>query len=339
MNGLHYLAEADLAPMVGLAVPTTPLLLSISERNKVKMFKKISLCILMSSWILLLIVELTLVQRLVFSTILVLTYYWGFYLKPEYKYVLISATIVLYVAVILVVFRNIPIVIELYKQNWPSFIFLPLITVSFLSLRTDNPIKELVFVLLVILLLRHSVDAYSIILSFVDGSYNWVFFSMVLFEVLFFVFIPLDFNNSSQHCEKIVFTYERKVFFRSLSYLLLLIAVHQLYSFIFNGTVYNFSKMTFRSHYVSFIASTTIAALPEEILYRGFLYHLLIKKFSSIKKATIIVAVIFGFAHYQFGIMFVIYAMFTSLVFTKVYQKTGSMVYPVLIHGLLNVYL
>ncbi|NLM38106.1 MAG: CPBP family intramembrane metalloprotease [Firmicutes bacterium] len=162
---------------------------------------------------------------------------------------------------------------------------------------------------------------------------------MVPIKLLFFVFIPLDINNQSRYSQKMVFSFDKKTFYKSLQYLVLLIGIHQLIYLISYGTLYGFSNLTLRSHCVSFIASTTITILAEEILYRGFLFHLLVERLVSIKKAAIIVAILFGIAHYQFGIMFILYAIITSLIFTKLYLNTGSIIYPVLIHGLLNIYL
>ena len=78
------------------------------------------------------IVELTIIQRFIFTVFLILMYYWGFYVSLEHKYKLILGALILYIAVITIIFNSLPLLIALYKQNWPSVIFLPILIIAFL---------------------------------------------------------------------------------------------------------------------------------------------------------------------------------------------------------------
>lgn len=71
----------------------------------------------------------------------------------------------------------------------------------------------------------------------------------------------------------------------------------------------------------------------EEIIYRGFLFNLLLKKY-SVKLALIISSLIFAFFHLRFagiGFLFV-YGLF----FGYVYYKTNSLIAPILAHFTIN---
>ena len=76
-----------------------------------------------------------------------------------------------------------------------------------------------------------------------------------------------------------------------------------------------------------------ITPVVEEIIYRGFLINLLLKKY-SVKLALIISSLIFAFFHLRFagiGFLFV-YGLF----FGYVYYKTNSLIAPILAHFIIN---
>jgi len=76
-----------------------------------------------------------------------------------------------------------------------------------------------------------------------------------------------------------------------------------------------------------------ITPVVEEIIYRGFLFNLLLKKY-QVKLALIISSVIFAFFHLRFagiGFLFV-YGLF----FGYVYYKTNSLIAPILAHFTIN---
>ena len=84
---------------------------------------------------------------------------------------------------------------------------------------------------------------------------------------------------------------------------------------------------------IYFILMVIITPIAEEIIYRGFLFNLLLKKY-SVKIALIVSSLIFAFFHLRFagiGFLFV-YGLF----FGYVYYKTNSLIAPILAHFTIN---
>ncbi len=81
------------------------------------------------------------------------------------------------------------------------------------------------------------------------------------------------------------------------------------------------------------IMMVIITPVVEEIVYRGFLFKLLLKRY-SVKIALIVSSLIFAFFHLRFaGIGFLfIYGLF----FGYVYYKTKSLIAPILAHFTIN---
>ena len=84
---------------------------------------------------------------------------------------------------------------------------------------------------------------------------------------------------------------------------------------------------------IYFFLMVIITPVVEEIIYRGFLFNLLLKKY-SVKIALIVSSLIFAFFHLRFagiGFLFV-YGLF----FGYVYYKTNSLIAPILAHFTIN---
>jgi membrane protease YdiL (CAAX protease family) len=84
---------------------------------------------------------------------------------------------------------------------------------------------------------------------------------------------------------------------------------------------------------IYFFLMVIITPVVEEIIYRGFLFNLLLKKY-SVKIALIVSSLIFAFFHLRFagiGYLFV-YGLF----FGYVYYKVNSLIAPILAHFVIN---
>jgi len=85
--------------------------------------------------------------------------------------------------------------------------------------------------------------------------------------------------------------------------------------------------------FITILNATVIAPVIEEIIFRGALLNNLLTKF-SIKKSVIVSSLIFSLIHFQpevFGAIFVI-----SLLLSRLYLKTGSLIAPIVFHILNN---
>jgi membrane protease YdiL (CAAX protease family) len=99
------------------------------------------------------------------------------------------------------------------------------------------------------------------------------------------------------------------------------------------GLNISLSLLTKFDKIIYLILMVLITPIVEEIVYRGFLFNLLLKKY-SVKLALIISSLIFAFFHLRFagiGFLFV-YGLF----FGYVYYKTNSLIAPILAHFTIN---
>jgi len=144
-------------------------------------------------------------------------------------------------------------------------------------------------------------------------------------------------NNSNNR--NIQFTFSFKHFIKMLLYFLLLILFHQVLIYLFEHRIYIPQMYNPKELLLYFGASLLTTSLCEEILYRGLLYNLLFEKMKKSQHALIITAVIFGLAHIQFGLLPVFFLIIVGYIFSKMYIETDSLLYPILFHTLLNLYL
>lgn len=81
------------------------------------------------------------------------------------------------------------------------------------------------------------------------------------------------------------------------------------------------------------LAATVVAPLVEEMTFRGFLYPVL-KRYSDGVFAALVSSFIFGVAHQHLGGFLPLSAL--GLLLAWSYQRTGSLVVPVITHALFN---
>jgi hypothetical protein len=96
---------------------------------------------------------------------------------------------------------------------------------------------------------------------------------------------------------------------------------------------FSLSSFTNFNEIIYFILIVFITPIVEEMVYRGFLFNLLLKKY-SVKLALIVSSLIFALIHLRFaGIGFLfLYGLF----FGYVYYKTNSLIAPILAHFIIN---
>ncbi|MBY0123057.1 CPBP family intramembrane glutamic endopeptidase [Bacillus sp. S/N-304-OC-R1] len=80
------------------------------------------------------------------------------------------------------------------------------------------------------------------------------------------------------------------------------------------------------------------AGICEEIIYRGFLLHLLALPPFQLEGNLILIvgAAIFGIAHYYQGWKGVLLTGLVGFALSKVYLQTGSLVFPIIMHALID---
>lgn len=84
---------------------------------------------------------------------------------------------------------------------------------------------------------------------------------------------------------------------------------------------------------VAFAAAAVVAPLAEELLFRGLLYRTARERWGA-PRAAVLVSLFFGVAHWEpwslFGLVFLGYVL------CVLYERTGSLLAPVLAHGVHN---
>ncbi len=110
-----------------------------------------------------------------------------------------------------------------------------------------------------------------------------------------------------------------------------------IYQTIFKPNLYS-SYLLF--HILEIINILIIGPITEEFIYRGVIYNKL-KSISSIKIAAIITAVLFSCSHiYSYGFkIHVIDFIINGLLLVYCYEKTKTLIAPVLMHSLYNAYI
>jgi len=83
-------------------------------------------------------------------------------------------------------------------------------------------------------------------------------------------------------------------------------------------------------------------ALPEEILFRGFIQNCLMQKFGANTRTLLVAALIFGCAHLNNGPQplpnwrYMILATIAGAVYGKVFQESSSILASATLHALIN---
>ncbi|WP_237150132.1 CPBP family intramembrane glutamic endopeptidase [Planococcus kocurii] len=94
------------------------------------------------------------------------------------------------------------------------------------------------------------------------------------------------------------------------------------------------SQMTLLNFAIGFVSAAIISPIYEEIFYRGFLYRFFSSRYGVLSGITIS-SLIFTVVHIPtFNTLPVNFV--SGLVFSWVYQKTGSIIPSILIHGTFN---
>ena len=121
--------------------------------------------------------------------------------------------------------------------------------------------------------------------------------------------------------------------FIPIIFLLSIISKFILFEFKEQKVVLDLKENKINELYISFFIICIIAPIFEEIVFRGFFYKA-IKRFVPYVLSSIIVAFIFALIHnniLSFTILFVV-----SLLFTWIYERTSSIIYPILAHSTFN---
>jgi len=94
------------------------------------------------------------------------------------------------------------------------------------------------------------------------------------------------------------------------------------------------SQMNLLNFAIGFVSAAIISPIYEEIFYRGFLYRFFSSRY-GVLSGMIISSIIFTVVHIPtFNTLPVNFA--SGLIFSWVYQKTGSVIPSILIHGIFN---
>ena len=150
------------------------------------------------------------------------------------------------------------------------------------------------------------------------------------------IFVPIYYIIYKKYKNKDTVNFNLKHLFISI---LLGISI----SFIYNILIYNinifinFTDAFNKSNipiYIQIISSGLVGPIIEELIFRGIIYNKL-KEFNKPMKAIIICSIIFGIIH--FNIMEIIYAFGVSFLLIYLYEKTKSLIYPIVMHMFLNI--
>ena len=137
--------------------------------------------------------------------------------------------------------------------------------------------------------------------------------------------------NIKKRCIKI--TAKTISIFIPIIILLSIISKFILFEFKEQKVVLDLKENKIDELYISFFIICIIAPIFEEIVFRGFFYKA-VKRFVPYVLSSIIVAFIFALIHNNiltFTVLFVV-----SLLFTWIYERTGSIIYPILAHSTFN---
>ena len=129
----------------------------------------------------------------------------------------------------------------------------------------------------------------------------------------------------------------------NLKYIFIALLLGITVSFIYNILIYNLNNVIHFTNafnknnipvYIQIISSGLVGPIIEELIFRGIVYNKL-KEFNKPMKSIIICSVFFGIVH--FNIMEIIYAFGVSFLLIYLYEKTKSLVYPIVMHIFLNI--
>ena len=81
------------------------------------------------------------------------------------------------------------------------------------------------------------------------------------------------------------------------------------------------------------IAAVIVAPIVEETVFRGFIYGV-IKRFTDSWFAAFCSALLFAVVHFHIGSLIPLTVL--ALVLCAAYERTGSLVVPMMMHGLFN---
>jgi membrane protease YdiL (CAAX protease family) len=81
-----------------------------------------------------------------------------------------------------------------------------------------------------------------------------------------------------------------------------------------------------------------IAPVGEELLFRGLLFKRISDSKLGVTGAILIPAAIFAFIHVQYDILVIVFIFFDGIFYGLARHKTGSVILPILLHCLGNIY-
>lgn len=226
---------------------------------------------------------------------------------------------------------------EFITLFWPSLLCYPIVIVL-ISVKFNDKIKNLLVIIQLIILYKYSINTYTFIAQILNNERRWIVVGLIILEMLLFLFIPILFYNQLNR-KKISFDLEIAKFMNSLRYLVILVVICHVFFFLVNHRLIIPKVTNYKEIFITFGATLLTTALIEEFLFRGFLFNELYIITKSIKKSIIVSSLLFGMIHFQFGIAFTIFSALVGYILSDVYRRTDSLLYPILIHTLLNVYL
>ena len=153
----------------------------------------------------------------------------------------------------------------------------------------------------------------------------------IILIFIYYAYNSKDKIKINKRCIKI--TVQTMSIFIPVIFLLSIITKLILFEYKEQKVVLDLKEGTFNELYISFFIICIIVPIFEEIVFRGFFYKA-IKRFVPYVLSSIIVALIFALIHnniLSFTILFVV-----SLLFTWIYERTSSIIYPILAHSAFN---
>ena len=182
-------------------------------------------------------------------------------------------------------------------------------------------------------------------MRFVDYTYGVYIFGIIIHAFVFYVIITIGLKIQKRTLasviifKKVNFKIWLAMFVCSIGFVLYMFYLHDLFASFRWGWNTDFDSIYDRYNldkfdlFLSIIDSALIPAVCEEIMHKGLLYSSLRKRYSKIV-AVIISSILFAALHLTelYFIPKLIFSLFTFWV----YFKTGSLIFPIMIHFINN---
>jgi membrane protease YdiL (CAAX protease family) len=97
-------------------------------------------------------------------------------------------------------------------------------------------------------------------------------------------------------------------------------------------------KSDWKELFITSVNMFFFVALPEEIFFRGLIYTSLVQFTGNIIVSLIISIIIFGLAHFRYGVGMVLLGGLTGIFYGLVYVLTGNLYCVAIMHTLVNLF-